>query len=175
MTTDCAWRSRVTSFYSGAEAAAIIARAANAPRVVKASEGEARPFRFEDLNGKPEPERWGPCYPKTASAAVEKWRMTARGRALTADEKRAYGQAVGEWIRNLNAIKPAPKISLEYKVPDFAAQARARFAADAARDKREWALGRLKDNRGRTIVEAYRDAMKAKRARLAVLELEEAA
>ena len=125
----------------------------------------AKPFRFEDLNGKPEPASWGPVYPKTASAAVEKWRMAARGRALTADEKRAYGHAVGEWIRNLNAIKPAPRVSLEYKMPDFAAQARARFAADAARDRREWALGKLKDSHGRTIKQAYAQAMAAKRAR----------
>jgi hypothetical protein len=51
----------------------------------------ARPFRFEDLNGGRDPERWGPTYPKTASAAVEKWRAIARGRELTGDETRAYG------------------------------------------------------------------------------------
>ena len=122
------------------------------------------PFRFEDLNGEPEPAAWGPIYPKTASAAAEKWRMTARGRELTVDEKRAYGHAVGEWIRNLNAIKPAAKISLEYKMPDFAAQARARFAADAARDRREWALGKAKNCHGLTIRSLPR-AMNAKRAR----------
>jgi hypothetical protein len=127
----------------------------------------AKPFRFEDLNGKPEPASWGPCFPKTASAAVEKWRMTARGRELTVDEKLAYGRAVGEWIRNLNAIKPATRISLEYKMPDFAAQARARFAADAARDRRDWALGKMKDSHGRTIKQVYAQAMAAKRARLA--------
>ena len=134
----------------------------------------AKPFRFEDLNGKPEPASWGPVYPKTASAAVQKWRMVARGRELTADEKRAYGQAVGEWIRNLNAIKPAPRVSLEYKMPDYAAQARARFAADAARDRREWALGKRKSDcvgvSGLTIAQAYALAMKAKRARLEALE-----
>jgi hypothetical protein len=129
----------------------------------------AKPFRFEDLNGKPEPAAWGPVYPKTASASVEKWRMAARGRELSADEKRAYGQAVGEWIRNLNAIKPAPKVSLEYKMPDYAAKCRAEFAAEAARDKRNWALGK-KNHRGETIAQAYAKAMKAKRARLEALE-----
>lgn len=126
----------------------------------------AKPFRFEDLNGEPEPASWGPVYPKTASAAVEKWRMVARGRELSSDEKRAYGQAVGEWIRNLNSIKPAPRVSLEYKMPDYAAQARARFAADAARDRREWALGKSKNCQGLTIRQAYARAMAEKRARL---------
>jgi hypothetical protein len=126
----------------------------------------AKPFRFEDLNGQPEPGRWGPCYPKTASQAVEKWRMAARGRELSADEKRAYGQAVGEWIRNLNAIKPAPRVSLKYVMPDYAAQARARFAADAARDRRDWALGKP-NHSGDTIAKAYARAMDEKRARIA--------
>ena len=125
----------------------------------------AKPFRFEDLNGEPEPASWGPVYPKTASAAVEKWRMVARGRELSSDEKRAYGQAVGEWIRNLNAIKPAPRVSLEYKMPDYAAQARARFAAAANADKRNWALGKPNYN-GETIAKAYARAMAEKRARL---------
>lgn len=172
---DCAWRTRVTSFYRGAEAAAIIARATNAPRVVKASEIEAeyvaRPFDFADLQGKPEPASWGPCYPKTASATVEKWRMTARGRELSPDEKRAYGQAVGEWIRGLNSIKPAPKISLKYVMPDYAAMARAAFAAAANADRREWALGKRKSNcvglLGLTIEQAYAQAMAEKAARLA--------
>jgi hypothetical protein len=129
----------------------------------------AKPFRFEDLNGKPEPASWGPVYPKTASASVEKWRMVARGRELSADEKRAYGQAVGEWIRALNSIKPAPRVSLEYKMPDYAAQARARFAAAANVDKRNWALGKA-NYHGDTIAKAYARAMKAKRARLEALE-----
>jgi hypothetical protein len=173
---DCAWRTRVTSFYRGAEAAAIIARASNeTPKIIKASEIEAeyvaRPFRFEDLNGKPEPASWGPCYPKTASAAVEKWRMTARGRELSADEKRAYGQAVGEWIRGLNDIKPAPRVSLKYVMPDYAAKCRAAFAAAANADRREWALGARKSNcvglLGLTIEQAYAQAMAEKAARLA--------
>jgi hypothetical protein len=172
---DCAWRTRVTTFYQGAEAAAIVARATNAPTIVKASEAHAeyvaRPFRFEDLNGKPEPSSWGPCYPKTASAAVEKWRMTARGRELSPEEKRAYGQAVGEWIRGLNSIKPAPRIALKYTMPDYAAMARAAFAAAANADRRDWALGKRKSNcvglLGLTIEQAYAQAMAEKAARLA--------
>jgi hypothetical protein len=173
---DCAWRTRVTSFYRGAEAAAIISRASNGePKINKASEIEAeyvaRPFRFEDLNGKPEPSSWGPCYPKTASAAVEKWRMTARGRELSPDEKRAYGQAVGEWIRGLNSIKKATRVSLKYVMPDYAAMARAAFAAQANADRREWALGERKSNcvglLGLTIEQAYAQAMAEKAARLA--------
>ena len=168
------WQSRVTTFYRGAEAAAIIARG-QGRAIVKAStiaaEYVARPFRFEDLNGKPEPSSWGPVYPKTASAAVEKWRMTARGRELSQDEKRAYGQAVGEWIRGLNSIKPAPRVSLKYVMPDYAAMARAAFAAQANADRRDWALGKRKSNcvglLGLTIAQAYAQAMAEKRARLA--------
>ena len=52
------WRSRVTSFYRGAEAAAIVARA-QCRAIVKASDAvreyDARPFDFADLQGKPEP------------------------------------------------------------------------------------------------------------------------
>ncbi len=58
-----------------------------------------RPFRFEDLNGACEPEKWGPVYPKSASASVEKWRSIARGRRLEEDEAAEYGRAVGAWIR----------------------------------------------------------------------------
>jgi hypothetical protein len=181
---DCAWRTRVTSFYSGAEAAVIFARArcvAPAIQTERAAALEAmgketaekrrdacaRPFRFEDLNGKPEPSSWGPIYPKTASAAVEKWRMTARGRELSADEKRAYGQAVGAWIRGLNDIKPAPRVSLKYTMPDYAAKCRAEFAAKAEADKRAWALGKAKNGRGETIAQAYARAMAEKAERLA--------
>ena len=168
---DCAWRTRVTSFYQGPEAAAIVARAAReAPKVVKASEIEAeyvaRPFDFADLQGRPEPASWGPVYHKTASAKVEKWRMTAKGRELTADEKRDYGAAVGEWIKGLNSIKPAAKLSLKYVMPDYAAKARAAFAAAANADKRAWALGQSKNARGETIAQAYERAMAEKRARL---------
>ena len=174
---DCAWRTRITTYYQGAEAAAIVARATcEAPRrVVKASEIEAeyvaRPFDFADLNGKPEPAAWGPVYPKTASQAVEKWRMTARGRELSSDEKRAYGRAVGEWIRGLNDVKPAARVSLKYVMPDYAAKCRAAFAAAANADRRDWALGKMKSNLcgslGLTIGQAYEKAMAEKALRLA--------
>ena len=172
---DCAWRTRVTSFYEGAEAAAIASRAiCEAPKVVKAAEIEAeynaRPFDFADLQGRPEPASWGPVYHKTASAKVEKWRMTAKGRELSADEKREYGAAVGEWIKGLNSIKRAPAVSLKYVMPDYAAKARAAFAAQANADKRQWADGKLKSKSvgtlGLTIEEAYERAMAKKRARL---------
>ena len=85
------------------------------PRYMLTRDGRfVRFFRFEDLEGKPEPASWGPCYPKTASQAVEKWRMAARGRELAPDESAAYGAAVGDWIRTLNAIKPAPRVSLKF-------------------------------------------------------------
>jgi len=54
----------------------------------------ATPFRFEALEGNCEPKEWGKPYPQLG-AAVEKYRKLARGRALTADETRAHGQAVG--------------------------------------------------------------------------------
>jgi hypothetical protein len=168
------WQSRVTTFYKGAEAAAIIARGqcrAIVKAVDVAAEYVARPFDFADLQGKPEPSSWGPVYPQTASAAVSKWRMTARGRELTVDEKRAYGQAVGEWIRGLNDIKPAAKLCLKYRMPDYAAKCRAEFAAAAGRDRRDWADGKLKSNLvgslGLTLEQAYAAAMAQKAARLA--------
>jgi hypothetical protein len=167
------WQSRVTSFYRGAEAAAIIDRA-QCRTIVKASAIEAeyvaRPFDFADLQGKPEPEIWGPCYPKSASAAVEKWRRQERVRALNDDEKRAYGAAVGEWIRGLNSVKRPAAVSLKYSMPDYAAKCRAEFAAAAGRDRREWADGKRKSDcvgsSGLTIAQAYALAMEAKRAAL---------
>jgi hypothetical protein len=178
------WQSRVTTFYKGAEALAIIARgqcraiisspSIEAPKIVAAStiaaEYVARPFDFADLNGKPEPAAWGPVYPKTASAAVSKWRMVANGRELSSDEKRAYGRAVGEWIRGLNDVKPAARVSLKYVMPNYAAKCRAEFAAAAGRDRREWADGKAKSNLvgslGLTIEQAYAKAMADKAARL---------
>jgi hypothetical protein len=140
----------------------------------------ARPFRFEDLNGKPEPESWGPCYPKTASAAVEKWRRLARVRELTPQEKREHGQAVGAWIRALN--NPAakrheiPASDLHYPrlftCEKLRGQIRAAFAAQANADKREWASGKLESksvgHSGLTLRQAYALAMDEKRARLAL-------
>jgi hypothetical protein len=168
------WQSRVTTFYQGAEAAAIIARA-SCRTIVKAStiaaEYVARPFDFADLQGKPEPAAWGPVYPKTASAPVEKWRTTARGRKLSPDEKRAHGAAVGDWIKGLNSVKRPPAIVLKYTMPDYAAKCRAEFAAAAGRDRREWADGKAKSNLvgslGLTIEQAYAQAMAQKAMRLA--------
>ena len=141
------------------------------PRYMLTRDGRfVRFFRFEDLEGKPEPASWGPCYPKTASQAVEKWRMAARGRELSPDESAAYGAAVGDWIRTLNAIKPAPRVSLKYVMPDHAAKCRAAMHAAAAADKRAWAFGGAKSNSvgllGLTIGEAYARAMAEKAARL---------
>lgn len=139
-----------------------------------------RPFRFEDLNGKPEPESWGPCYPKTASAAVEKWRRLARVRELTTDEKREYGAAVGTWIRGLN--NPAQK---RWRVPatdlhyhkhftceSIRGKLRAKFAAAANAERLSWALGGARPSlKGSTndIKRDYAAAMREKRARLKFL------
>jgi hypothetical protein len=107
-----------------------------------------RPFRFEDLAGRPEPESWGPVYPKTASQAVEKWRAIARGRELTADESRSYGAAVHAWIRALNnpgarrhAI-PDTDLHYCYSSARRRGQLLAAFHAQAATDRRKWAMSR---------------------------------
>lgn len=167
---DSAWPTRVPTALRPptieAERAAAMAAMAE-KRDKKECEYVARPFRFEDLNGKPEPEKWGPVYPKTASAAVEKWRAIGRGRELTDAEKREHGAAVGEWIRNLNAIKPAPRVSLKYVMPDYAAKCRAAMHAAAAADRRQWAFGGAVGLSGLTIEQAYARAMDDKAARLA--------
>lgn len=172
---DCAWRSRVPAFMrapsAGDNDAHVDAWRARPSAIVKAStiaaEYVARPFDFADLAGKPEPSSWGPVYPKTASATVDKWRMTARGRDLSEAEKAEYGQAVGEWIKGLNSVKPAPRVSLKYSMPNYAAKCRAEFAAAAGVAKRQWADGKLKNDRGETIGQAYARAMDEKAARLA--------
>lgn len=83
-------------------------------RLAEAQAAQARPFRFEDLNGRPEPESWGPRYPNLAS--VEKWRRLNRKRDLTDAETRAYGAAVGEAIRRLNRPPKSAPISLKCTV-----------------------------------------------------------
>jgi hypothetical protein len=129
-----------------------------------------RPFRFEDLEGKPEPESWGPVYPKTASAAVEKWRKLSSHRDLSPSEVRDYGRAVHAWIQGLNAPKKAANTLSErsncasrqtttFSAKKHRAALIAAFHADAERDRREWALGRARDCSGRTIREAYAAAM----------------
>lgn len=146
---------------------------------------QARPFRFEDLNGRSEPASWGPCYPKTACAAVEKWRAIARGRDLTAIESETYGAAVHDWIRSLNKPKRAPDTlstrsnsasgqATEFNAAKHRASLKARLHAQAASDRLAWATGQ-RDYHGDTIEKAYARAMADKRARLAALELDRAA
>jgi hypothetical protein len=141
------------------------------PRYMLTRDGRfVRFFRFEDLEGKAEPAAWGPCYPKTASAAVEKWRAIARGRELEPGETALYGQSVGEWIRALNAPKGAARVSLActaFNAAAHRAKLRAAFAAQAAADRRAWALGLSKNERGETIAQAYARAMREKALRLA--------
>jgi hypothetical protein len=137
------------------------------------SRDNLRPFRFEDLNGKPEPDHWGPVYP--ALPTVEKWRKLARKRALTADEERAYGQAVHSAIRALNAPSPRQGLNTksacasgqagDYSAAKHRAKIRTELAAAAARDRSAWAEGKPKYGRFETIVEAYKAAMRDKRAR----------
>jgi hypothetical protein len=146
-------------------------------RAYRAAPGyRVRPFRFEDLNGAPEPEKWGPLYPTGGSAAVEKWRKASRGRDLAAFETRAYGAAVGAWIRGLNAPKKAPNTLStasncasgqwgDFSAAKHRAKLKAEFAADAARDRKAWALGKLEDSNGRTIGMRYEMAMAEKRHR----------
>lgn len=142
-----------------------------------------RPFRFEDLDGQSEPTSWGPVYPKTASAAVTAWR--ARDNLSDAD-KRAYGAAVHDWIRTLNTPKRAPNAlstasacasgqAGEFCAKAYRATLRARLDAAAARDKRDYADGKIAGLSGLKIKEAYRAAMTAKRARLARAAMREAA
>jgi hypothetical protein len=185
---DSAWRTRVppepafkASPIDSAWRTRIPPAARFAPTIAKAAEIEAeyvaRPFRFEDLplvetSDGPrrfEPSAWGPVYPNTASQAVEKWRRVASGRDLSEAETRDYGAAVHAWIRGLNAGPKRDLVSLkstEFNAAKHRAKLRAEFAAAAAADKRNWALGKTKNNRGETIAEAYERAMAEKRERL---------
>lgn len=142
---DC-WQSRVTTFYRG-QAAAIIARA-QCRAIVKAStieaEYTARPFDFADLQGKPEPEKWGPKYSKPVK------------RARFNDETNIPTNCASGQKRCFDAAKHRAKL-------------RAEFAARVAIDRREWADGKSKNCQGLTIKQAYALAMKEKRARLAFL------
>jgi hypothetical protein len=129
-----------------------------------------RPFRFEDLYGEPDPVSWGPAYPKTASAAVEKWRSIERVRELTTDEAREYGAAVGAWIRGLNkppGYTKVPMASTEFNAARHRAKLIAAFHARASADRRAWANGDKVGWRHDTIQQAYAAAMDAKRRRLA--------
>jgi hypothetical protein len=133
----------------------------------------AKPFRFEDLNGAPEPESWGPVYP--ALPSVDKWRKLARKQELTGDETRAYGAAVHAAIRLLQRqeLGVTGKAEVDLRCTAFDARKHrgkltAALHAQANADRRAWATSQA-------IAEAYEAAMKAKRARLAALELRKAA
>jgi hypothetical protein len=129
--------------------AAIYAREAKLAADVR--ERDARPFRFEDLNGKPEPKSWGPLYTKPVKA-----------KRPFNDETNIPTNCASGQKRCFDAAKHRAKI-------------RAEFAALAAAEKRAWADGKAKNCQGLTIKQAYALAMKAKRARLKALKLEEAA
>lgn len=144
----------------------------------------AKPFRFEDLNGEPEPEAWGKRYP--ALPSVDKWRKLANKRELTAEETRAYGASVGAAIRLLQRQEligsTTGKISLActaFNAKKHRATLAAAFHAGCAADKRAWAFGGAKSlsvgSNGQTIEEAYEAAMAAKAKRLAREEMREAA
>jgi len=111
----------------------------------------ARPFRFEDLNGRPEPKSWGPLYTKPVKA-----------KRPFNDETNIPTNCASGQKRCFDAAKHRAKI-------------RAEFAAVANAEKRAWADGKSKNSQGLTIRQAYALAMKAKRARLEALELAEAA
>jgi hypothetical protein len=126
-------------------------RAALAAITAKAREHDARPFRFEDLNGRPEPKSWGPLYTKPVKA-----------KRPFNDETNIPTNCASGQKRCFDAAKHRAKI-------------RAEFAAVANAEKRAWADGKSKNSQGLTIRQAYALAMKAKRARLEALELAEAA
>ena len=107
----------------------------------------AKPFRFEDLNGKPEPASWGPIYSRPAAKAPR-----------VNDEARIPTNAPsGQKSPIVDCAKLRAKIRAEHNAVD-------------ARERREWALGKSKNCQGQTIAQAYAAAMKAKRARLEALE-----
>jgi hypothetical protein len=137
-------------------------------RTTKARARGHGPFRFEDLNGEPEPEKWGPVY-NLSSASLEKWRKIACGRELTADEASAYGQAVHAAVRAANAPKKAPNTlptssnCASGQATTFsAAKHRAKLIGElrsaVARERLAWATGE-------GIREAYARAMVDKRNR----------
>ena len=111
----------------------------------------ARPFRFEDLNGRPEPKSWGPVYTKPVKA------------------KRAFNDETNIPTNCASGQKH------DFEAAKHRAKMRAEFAAACAADRLAWASGKARDCRGLTIKQAYALAMKAKRARLEALELAEAA
>ena len=97
MGSSSGWDCRAYSPIGEERKAALAAMTAKARDVETAA--AAKPFRFEDLNGQPEPKTWGPVYPTLPG--VEKWRKLERKRELTPAETREYGASVGAAIRAL--------------------------------------------------------------------------
>lgn len=118
------------------------------------NEARMRPFRFEDLNGKPEPDKWGPKYskpPKTdRKVSIDRFPTNC-----------ASGQ------------------KYDFDCAKYRNQMRARFAAEANADKLAWATGKLTLHRvgmrPGSIELVYKLAMAEKRARLALADMREAA
>jgi hypothetical protein len=101
---------------------------------------DTRPFRFEDLNGKPEPESWGPKYSKPPKP----------GRKVDIDR----------WPSNC-----ASGQKYDFDAAKHRAKLRAEFAAQANADRKAWAEGRLTIQRPGfcgNIYEAYQRAPKYK-------------
>ena len=100
-----------------------------------------RQFRFEDLNGAPEPEHWGPKYSKPAKP----------------------GKPVDRCPTNC-----ASGQKYDFDAAKHRAKLRAEFFAQAAQDRRDWAAGKAKSRsvgqNGLTIAQAYAQAMREKRA-----------
>ncbi len=98
-------------------------------------EGNDRPFRFEDLEGQPDPERWGPLYSKP----VKKRKLDVAPMPSNC--------ASGQWF-DFDAAKHRAKL-------------RAEFTAAAAKESRDWADGKPRFGRkGDTIEAAYKEAMR---------------
>ncbi len=99
-----------------------------------------RPFRFEDLNGRPEPASWGPKYSKPV-------------------KRKAFNDETNIPTNCASGQKHC------FSAEKHRATLRAKFHAQAAADRLAWASGKLKDSQGRTIREAYALAMREKRSR----------
>jgi hypothetical protein len=117
-------------------------RAANAEATAIGRARALAPFRFEDLNGRPEPESWGPRYTKPAKPG--------KVRHVEPPTNAPSGQPYG------------------FCEKKHRAKLRAEFAAQANADRLAWATGKLSLDRVGMhggIVEAYKQAMREKRAR----------
>ena len=106
---------------------------------------DKRPFDFADLNGKPDPEKWGPKYSRPVKAK----------RACN-DETNIPTNCASGQKRCFNAAKHRAKL-------------RAEVAAQATADQLKWVLGKSKSKSvgfsGLTIAQAYAQAMAEKRVR----------